>query len=345
LRSDDNEAQNGHELNRGCGNWKGKRVLVTGAGGFIGSHLTEALIQAGCHTVAFVHYRSSGSCGWLDHSRLRKECQLIAGDVRDADGMRKAMKRIDVVFHLAALIGIPYSYEAPESYVQTNVQGTLNVLQAARKWETSLVVHTSTSEVYGTARYIPVDEAHPLQGQSPYAATKIAADKLAEAFHLSFGLPVLTVRPFNTFGPRQSARAVIPTIIAQCLTRRSVQLGSLHPTRDLNFVGNTVEGFMAAAMSTAAIGRTINLGSGQEISIGDLAHRIAKLIGRDIEVNKKSHRIRPENSEVQRLLACNILAKELTRWTPRVPLEEGLRRTITWVRRNLNMYRVDTYAK
>ena len=242
--------------------FEGKTVLVTGAGGFIGSHLTESLAGCGAKVRALVHYNALGSAGWLDHSVWRDKVEIVAGDICDRDSVRTAMQGVEVVFHLAALIAIPYSYRAPDSYVRTNVIGTLNVLQSAREVGVARVVHTSTSEVYGTARRVPIDETHALQGQSPYAASKIGADKMAEAFHLSFGLPVVTVRPFNTFGPRQSARAVIPTIISQALDEGVVRLGSLHPRRDLNFVSNTVDGFMRAGVEAAAVGRTVNLDRG-----------------------------------------------------------------------------------
>ena len=254
------------------------------------------------------------------------------------------MSGAEIVFHLGALIAIPYSYDAPASYLRTNAEGTLNVLQAAREAGAERFIHTSTSEVYGSARYTPIDEAHPLQGQSPYSASKIAADKLAEAFHLSFGVPVVTVRPFNTFGPRQSARAVMPTIITQCLTGDVVRLGSLSPMRDFNYVANTVEGFLRAAEAPAAVGRTINLGSGREISIGNLASLIAKMVGREVTIETDSTRIRPENSEVDRLLADNTLASRILGWNPRVGLEEGLEQTIEWVRDHLGRFRFGVYA-
>ncbi len=256
----------------------GRPVLVTGAGGFIGSHLAERLVEEGARVRAMIHYNALGRAGWLDASKLRSQMEILAGDITDPDSVRNAVKGVDVVFHLAALIAIPYSYRAPLSYVRTNVYGTLNVLQAARDLGTPRVLSTSTSEVYGTARRVPIDEQHPLQGQSPYSASKIGADKLAEAFYCSFGVPVATIRPFNTFGPRQSARAVVPTIIAQCLAGQPViRLGSLTPTRDMNFVSNTVDGYLAAAASDKVVGQTVHFGSGREISIGDLARLVAEL--------------------------------------------------------------------
>jgi NAD dependent epimerase/dehydratase len=324
--------------------WQGKKVLVTGAGGFIGSHLTERLAGLGAVTRAFLRYNSAGSRGWLEGSPLLDRIEFVFGDIRDPDGVRRALRDVDTVFHLAALIGIPYSYEAPSSYVETNVVGTLNVLQAARESGTRCVVQTSTSEVYGSARYTPIDEAHPLQGQSPYAATKIGADKLAESFHLSFGLPVVTVRPFNAFGPRQSSRAIVPTIISQCLGGDRLRLGNLDPTRDLNFVANTVDGFLAAATSPAAVGQTINLGSGREIRIGDLLTLIAGLLGQEVRVEVDEQRVRPHRSEVNRLLADNGRARELLDWKPRVSLEEGLQQTIAWLKENRGHYRSLVYA-
>lgn len=325
-------------------NWADKKVLVTGAGGFIGSHLTERLVETGASVRALVHYNSLGSWGWLDESPVRDDIEVVAGDVCDRDSVRQAMRDTEVIFHLAALIGIPYSYHAPLSYVRTNIEGTLNVLQSARELGVERVIHTSTSEAYGTARYVPINEEHPLQGQSPYSATKIGADKLAEAFHLSFGLPLVTVRPFNTFGPRQSARAVIPTIISQCLTGNVVRLGNLHPTRDMNYVANIVEGFMLAATALDAIGRTINLGSGREISIGDLAKLIIHLVGRPIDIESEEKRVRPDKSEVDRLLADNTLARTLLGWEPTVSLEEGLKRTIEWIRKHIERYRPHEYT-
>ena len=322
----------------------GRKVLVTGAGGFIGSHLTELLVASGATTRAFVHYRGNGSAGWLDGSACRSDIEVVSGEIADADSVERAMRGVDVVFHLAALIGIPYSYHAPVSYVRTNIEGTLNVLQAARRLGVSRVVHTSTSETYGTAIYVPIDERHPLQGQSPYSATKIGADKLAESFHLSFALPVVTVRPFNTYGPRQSARAVIPTIITQCFAGSVVRLGSLHPTRDLNYVGDVARGFALAGIAEAAIGRVINLGNGKEISIGDLAATIARRMGRDVAIECQTDRVRPEGSEVDRLLADNSLAAQLLSWSPDVSLDRGLDLTIEWISSHRELFRTEQYA-
>lgn len=325
-------------------NWNNKRVVVTGAGGFIGSHLTEKLVEGGADVRAFVHYNALGTWGWLDHSPVRAELEIVAGDIGDRDSVKQALHDRDIVFHLAALIAIPYSYHAPASYVRTNVEGTLNVLQSARELGLERVVHTSTSEVYGSALYAPIDEKHPLQGQSPYSATKIGADKLAEAFYRSFDVPVVTVRPFNTFGPRQSARAVIPAIITQCLVGETVKLGNLSPARDLNYVANTVDGFIRAAMAPDAVGQTINLGSGREISIGNLAQLIAQLVGKSIEIISQEQRLRPEQSEVDRLLADNTLAQQLLKWQPVISLENGLEKTIEWIQQNMERYRPDVYV-
>ncbi|MFZ4764495.1 MAG: SDR family NAD(P)-dependent oxidoreductase, partial [Roseimicrobium sp.] len=301
--------------------WSNKNVLVTGAGGFIGSHLTERLTKLGARTRALVRYNSRDSRGWLENSPQQAEVKFFSGDIRDAAYVREAMEGVDVVFHLAALIAIPYSYHAPASYVETNITGTLNVLQAARELATPRVLVTSTSEVYGTALEVPIRESHPLQGQSPYAATKIAADKLTESYHLSFALPVVTVRPFNTFGPRQSARAVIPAIISQVMAGRELKLGNLTPTRDLNYVANTVDGYLAAAVSEKAVGQVINFGSGREISIGELALLVMRVIGREVTIQQDTQRLRPEKSEVQRLLADNSRAHDLLGWQPQVALE------------------------
>ena len=326
-------------------NWEGSKVLVTGAGGFIGSHLVEELVRRGAKVRAFVRYNSRGTAGFLQDmdNDVRENIEIYFGDLKDPDAVRNSMEGVRTVFHLGALIGIPYSYVNPYDVIQTNVMGTLNVLTAARLLGTERVIHTSTSEVYGSARYVPIDEAHPLQGQSPYSASKIGADKLAESFHLSFGLPVSTVRPFNTYGPRQSMRAVIPTTIVQALTQDYVKLGSLHPTRDFTYVLDTARGFIAAAESEASIGRAHNLGTGQEISIGDLAKLIIKLTGRNVRLETESSRLRPEGSEVNRLLSNNSLAKELTGWEPQVSFDEGLSETIQWISKNLDLYQTKGY--
>lgn len=315
-------------------NWKSKSVLVTGAGGFIGSHLVEALVRTGAKTRALIRYNSQGTNGWLDHSDLKSEIEIIRGDVREVDSVRNALKGIDVVFHLAALIGIPYSYVSPASYVSTNVVGTLNILQETLRAGVLRVLHTSTSEVYGTAQKIPIIEDHPLQAQSPYSATKVGADKLAESFHRSFGLPVSIVRPFNTFGPRQSARAVIPTIIMQALANQPIRIGNLAPTRDFNYVLDTVRGFLQIAESENTVGRVVNLGSGKETSIGDLARMICSLTGAQFRIVQESDRVRPSQSEVERLCASNVLAQELAGWRPEITLKDGLEKTIEWIRSN-----------
>jgi len=315
-------------------NWTGKKVLVTGAGGFIGSHLAEELTRRGASTRAMVRYVANGGRGHLDESLLAGDIEIYAGDVTDQSSITKAMEGIDIVFHLAALIDVPYSYEAPESYIRTNVLGTLKVLQAARAIGVQRLVQTSTSEVYGSALYVPMDENHPLRAQSPYAASKIGADKLAEAFHASFQLPVTIVRPFNTYGPRQSIRAVIPAIIMQCLTRDEVHIGATSPTRDFTYVGDTVAGFIAAAESDRVIGETLNLGTGIEVSIGDLARRIGCLSGRDVTIVTDHEMLRPSKSEVTRLCSNNRRACELIGWHPVVEFDQGLADTIAWARDN-----------
>jgi NAD dependent epimerase/dehydratase len=324
--------------------WSGRRVLVTGAGGFIGSHLCEQLVDLGANVRAFVEYNSLGSWGWLDQSPRRGELEVVLGDVRDADSIASAAHGVDTVFHLAALIAIPFSYEAPLAYLQTNAIGTANVLRAAQRAGCRRVVHTSTSEVYGTARYVPMDEGHPLQAQSPYAASKIAADKIAESFHLSFGVPVSTLRPFNTYGPRQSARAVIPTIVTQALTGQTVALGNVTPTRDFIYVTDAVDAFVQISDCEAAVGRVVNAGSGREISIGSLAERIEELVDRRIRVERDPDRVRPADSEVERLCANATLARELFGWAPTVDLDEGLRATAAWIAENLDGYRVGVYT-
>jgi len=310
---------------------QGRKVLVTGAGGFIGSHLAEELTRSGAKVRAFVHYNALGKAGWLDESPIKQDMEVVAGDVTDSESVMRAVEGTEIVFHLAALIAIPYSYVAPYSYVKTNVEGTLNVLQAARKHECERVLHTSTSEVYGTAQYVPIDEKHPLQGQSPYSASKIGADKMAEAFHLSFKLPVVTIRPFNTFGPRQSTRAIIPTVINQLLGGNAIKLGNLHPTRDLNYVSNTVDGFIKGATAPSAVGNTINLGSGREISISNLVSLIAKKLDKEVKIEQEEVRLRPNGSEVERLLADNSRAQNILDWHPLINLEEGLEKTIEWL--------------
>lgn len=323
--------------------WSGKSVLVTGADGFIGSHLVERLVKLGAKTKALVYYNAFGNRGWLDHLECRDRVEVIPGDVGERTIVHRAMRDAEAVFHLAALIGVPYSTQAPESYVRANIQGTLNVLQAARDLGLKRLIHASTSEVYGSARYVPMDENHPLQGQSIYAATKIGADKLVEAFHRSFDLPAVIVRPFNTFGPRQSARAVIPAIITQCLAGDTVCLGHLHPTRDLNYVEDIADGFLAAAASDKAIGRTINLGSGFETSIGDLVRLIARLMRKEVQIRQDAERLRPARGEVDRLCADRTLARDLLGWQPRFSLERGLSLSIDWFKENLEKYRPGVY--
>ncbi len=322
------------------------KVLITGADGFIGSHLTECLLEAGYDVKAFVYYNSFNNWGWLDTFSKEKLTQIdvCAGDIRDPFGVREAMHDVDMVFHLAALIAIPFSYNSPDTYVDTNIKGTLNVLQAARDFGTNRVLVTSTSEVYGTAQYVPIDEKHPLQGQSPYSATKIGADRIAESFHKSFELPVTIVRPFNTYGPRQSARAVIPTIITQLLNgQQEIKLGSLSPTRDFNFVKDTVEGFLAIAKSDKTIGEEINIATQQEISIGQLARELIDQINPKARIICDEQRIRPHLSEVERLLGSNEKIKRLTDWSPKYSFKEGIAETIKFVSENLYRYKSDIY--
>lgn len=322
-----------------------KTVLVTGAGGFIGSHLTETLINQGYKVKALVRYNSLNRWGWIDtfSSEVKQELEVITGNIRDNDLIQSIVKNCDIVFHLAALIAIPYSYRSPRSYVDTNVTGTLNVLQAARL-HGSKVVHTSTSEVYGTAQYVPIDEKHPLVGQSPYSASKIGADMMAESFARSFDLPVAITRPFNTFGPRQSARAVIPAIISQLFSDKpTLELGALSPTRDMNYVGNTVDAFICMGESEAANGQVLNFGSGREISIGDLAKLIMDIMGIEKEIVCQEERLRPENSEVNRLLCDSTKVQKLLNWYPKTTLEEGLKHTIDWLKDNQHWYKTSIY--
>ena len=323
-----------------------KKVLVTGADGFIGSHLVEHLMRKGYEVKAFTYYNSFNTWGWLDTfpQETLREIEIFQGDIRDPNGVRESMKGVDGVFHLAALIAIPFSYHSPDSYVDTNIKGTLNVLQAARDLEPERVLVTSTSEVYGTAQYVPIDEKHPYQGQSPYSATKIGADRLAESFYRSFHLPVTIVRPFNTFGPRQSARAVIPTIVTQLLAgKETIQLGSLTPTRDFNYVKDTVNGFYEIAVSGRTIGEEINIATQREITIGDLANELIRQINPAAQIVCDTQRTRPEKSEVNRLLGSNEKIKRLTKWTPQYTFEEGLAETIAWIREHMDSYKTDIY--
>jgi dTDP-glucose 4,6-dehydratase len=331
---------------------KNKKILITGAGGFIGSHLTEKLVRLGCDVRAFVFYNSFNSWGWLDHSDLeiKKSIDVFAGDIRDHHGVKKAMEGCDVVFHLAALIAIPYSYHSPDTYIDTNVKGTLNVVQAARELGTEKIVQTSTSEVYGTARSVPISENHPLQGQSPYSASKIGADQIALSFYLSFGTPIAIIRPFNVYGPRQSARAVIPTTIIQIASgKRTIKLGSLYPTRDFNYVKDIVQGFVAVAESEQSVGEVINIGSNYEISINETVQLISELMDVEINIETDEQRIRPEDSEVERLWADNSKAKRLIGWTPKYSgkkgLKRGLKETVSWFTNSdsLKKYKIDIY--
>lgn len=327
-------------------NWNNRRVLVTGAGGFIASHLVERLVAEGARVRAFVRYNSRNDPGMLKliPADIFSQVEIMQGDLRDNEAVRKVVQGMDTVFHLGALIAIPYSYVNPREVVDVNIMGTLNVLMAARDSGTRRVVHTSTSEVYGTAQYVPIDEKHPLQGQSPYSASKIGADRLAESFYRSFEVPVVTLRPFNTFGPRQSARAVIPTIITQALTREEVKLGSLEPSRDFTFVADTVEGFLRVASADNVLGEEINLGNDNTIRIGDLAEKIFSIIGKTPPLIADPQRVRPGKSEVMKLWASNRKAKEMIGWEPRVSLDEGLRRTVEWIRNHLNLYKPDEYT-
>ena len=331
---------------------KNKKILITGADGFIGSHLTETLIRSGYNVRAFVLYNSFNSWGWLDHAppEIRKELDIFSGDIRDPYGVKKAMTGCDVVLHLAALISIPYSYHSPETFIDTNIKGTLNIVQAATELGIEKVVHTSTSEVYGTAKFVPITESHPLQGQSPYSASKIGADQLAMSFHSAFNTPVCIIRPFNTYGPRQSARAVIPTVILQLAQNvKTIKLGALHPTRDFNYVADTVQGFIAAVESPAAIGEVINIGSNYEISIGDTVRLISTIMGKDLQIETDGDRIRPSKSEVERLWADNSKAHDILGWKPEFSGNEGFTRglteTIAWFTdpKNTSSYKASIY--
>ncbi|MGI8839018.1 MAG: GDP-mannose 4,6-dehydratase [Pyrinomonadaceae bacterium] len=325
--------------------WFGKKVLVTGAGGFIGSHLTEELVKQGAEVRALVRYNSQNSWANLEFlsSDIKSEIEVLPGEIRDPFFVDRCIDGVSTVFHLASLIAIPYSYVAPHSYIETNVMGTLNVLQAARRYEVEKTIHTSTSETYGTARYTPMDEQHPLQGQSPYSASKIGADKLVESFHRSFELPVATLRPFNTFGPRQSARAVIPTIVAQALTRDHIELGSLTPVRDLTFVSDTVRGFLKVAEIPEAVGETINIGNGSGVTILELAEHVLATLNLSLPVVAAGERVRPEHSEVFTLICDNGKARRMLDWQPLVSLDDGLSAVIDWVREHLEAYKTDVY--
>lgn len=326
--------------------WKNVQVLVTGAGGFIASHLVERLVSDGAKVRAFVRYNSRNDVGMLRliDPHIFSQLEIVPGDLRDMEAVRNSMKGVDTVFHLGALIAIPYSYVNPREVIDVNIMGTLNVLMAARDLGVRRVVHTSTSEVYGTAQYVPIDEKHPLQGQSPYSASKIGADRIAESFYRSFDVPVVTLRPFNTYGPRQSTRAVIPTIITQALTRDEVKLGSLEPSRDFTFVKDTANGFMCVAGAENVVGQEVNLGNDNTIRIGDLVDKIFSIIGKNPKVVLDAQRIRPGKSEVMKLWASNQKAKEMIGWEPRISLDEGLRLTIEWISAHLDMYRPDQYT-
>lgn len=333
-------------------NLQGKKILITGADGFIGSHLAEELVRQGHDIRAFVLYNSFNSWGWLDSSPqdIREGIEVFSGDVRDPHGVKKAMEGCSVVLHLAALIAIPYSYHSPDTYVDTNIKGTLNIMQAARELGVEKVVHTSTSEVYGTARFVPITEEHPLQGQSPYSASKIGADQLAMSFYHAFNTPVAIIRPFNTYGPRQSARAIIPTVITQIASgKREIKLGALHPTRDFNYVADTVQGFIAMAQSDAAVGEVVNIGSNYEIAIGETVSLIAEVMGTPVSIVTEQERLRPEKSEVERLWADNSKARKILGWEPRYGGKAGLKRgladTVAWftLAENLKHYKTDIY--
>jgi dTDP-glucose 4,6-dehydratase len=325
--------------------WSNKRVMVTGAGGFLGSHLVEQLLAEGAEVRAFVRYNSRGDPGLLRliQTKDRSRLEIVAGDLRDENAIRKAVEASQIIFHMGAMISIPYSYRHPVEVAETNFMGTLNILVACRDYKVERLIHTSSSEVYGTALQVPIKESHPLQGQSPYSASKIGADKLAESFFCAYDLPVVTVRPFNTYGPRQSARAVIPTIITQALSLNSIRLGNQNTSRDFTFVKDTIAGLMKAAESTGVEGQVLNLGTGQEIRIGDLAQKIIQKIGRPVEIDMDPVRLRPERSEVLRLLSDNTLARKSLGWEPKVSLDDGLNETIDWIKAHLDLYRIGAY--
>lgn len=325
-------------------NLKGKNVLVTGASGFIGSHLVESLIEKGCNVKAFIHYNHEGYWGWLEKSKYKDKIEVFSGDVRDFDSVFNATKDVNVIFHLAALIGIPYSYESPLAYIKTNVEGTYNILQSAKLHGTEKVLVTSTSETYGSAQYVPIDEKHPMVGQSPYSATKIGADQLAISYFKSFNLPVSIVRPFNTYGPRQSARAIIPTIMSQIVDgKKEIKLGNLKPTRDLNYVKDTADGFIAISENDNTNGEIINIGTGKEISMENLVNEIISVSGKDVKIIQDESRIRPGKSEVERLLCDNTKIQELTNWEPKYSLKEGLKKTLDWVKENKEVFKSERY--
>ena len=326
-------------------NWKGRKVLVTGAGGFIGSHLVEALVALGAKTTAHVHYNSRNDWGWIESlpDHVKKRLRVFPGDIRDSDNIRKAVQGQEVVFHLASLISIPFSYEAPESYLSTNSRGTMNVLQASLEAKVKKVVHTSTSEVYGTAQYTPIDEKHPLQAQSPYSASKIGADKIAESYFYTYQLPVTILRPFNTFGPRQSARAIIPNIIMQAHSGGPITVGSIEPVRDFMYVQDTVKGFLKTAESSKTAGETINIGTGQGITIKELIHALQRMMKREFRIISEKRRVRPSKSEVMRLICDFRKAKRLIGWKPTCTLDEGLEKTIHWLSQHLSYYKTGHY--
>jgi len=326
--------------------YAGKQVLVTGAGGFIGSHLTEELVKLGTKVRAFLRYNSQKRQGLIEclPKDIQVSIDIFWGDLKDPQAVAKAVSGVEIVFHLGALISIPYSYFNPSDFVQTNVVGTSNILNACKDHQVEKLIHTSTSEVYGTAQYAPIDEVHPLQGQSPYSATKIGTDKLAESYYRSFALPLVILRPFNTYGPRQSTRAIIPTIITQALTSEKIKLGSLEPRRDFTYVTDIIDAFLRVGQCQDAVGQTINVGSGQELSIRDLVKRISSILGKDVQIECEPARIRPKKSEVERLICDNSKAREILHWEPKISLDEGLRKTIQWISENLNRFETGRYA-